>query len=154
MVELVGKRARLIGRTTLENREQLAAAGLAIASTVGTTGFVWEAVPERFRVWSTEGMPLEVTRTQLTMSGVPSPVADITNVALLRDPDRRGRRGVVVNTPGAKPVRLVVVQEDDWVASEDPTYADEDARRDGQWARIMARDLAIWLGVPFDDKAS
>jgi uncharacterized protein YjbI with pentapeptide repeats len=152
--ELAGKKARLIGRTGLENRPALESAGIEVASTFGTTGFVWEALPDRFRLWTTEGMPLEVTRTELKMSGVPSPVSDVKSVALLRDPDRRGRHGIVVKTPEAKPVRLVVVQEDDWVASEDPTYTDEEARRDGEWARIVSRDLAIWLGVPFDDQAS
>ncbi len=152
--ELVGKKVRLIGHTPFEHRKQLVSAGLEIASTVGTTGFVWESLAERFRVFTTESMPLEVTRTELKMAGVPSPVADVKSVGLLRDPDRRGRRGVVVRTPDAKPVRLIVVQEDDWLASENPTYAEEDARRDSQWAHFLARDLADWLGVPFDDEPS
>lgn len=152
--ELVGKKARLIGYTSASRRAQLEESGLTLARTCGTTGFVWRATHERFAVWTTEGKPLEVTRTELAMSGVPSPVSDVKSVALLHDPERRGRRGVVVRTPAAKPPRLVVVQEDDGFASEAPNDADEDVRRDGTWARLLAQDLATWLGVPLDDEPS
>jgi len=151
---LRGEKARLIGRTALSDRDELCAHGVAIGTTYGTTGFVWVESPESFRVHTSEGMPLEVTRTELRMSGVPSPRSDVTSVTLLRDPERRGRHGVIALTPNARPTRLVVVQEDDWIASEDPTYTEDDARRDGGWSRQLAQDLARWLGVPYDEQAS
>jgi hypothetical protein len=148
--ELVGTKVRLIGKTAATGADAFRSAGIPIGVTYGTTGFMWAHTSESFRVWSSEGMPLEVTRQELRMAGVPSPVANVKSVALLRDAERRGRRGVIVRTPDARPARLVVVQEDDWVASEDASYSDEDVRRDAGWARLLAADLASWLGVPFD----
>jgi uncharacterized protein YjbI with pentapeptide repeats len=148
--ELVGSRARLIGKTDATGVETFRTAGITVGTTYGTTGFLWAHTPETFRVWCSEGMPLEVTRQELRMSTVPSPVTDVKSVALLRDPDQRGRRGVVVRTPEAKPVRLVVVQDDDWAASDDASYSDAEVRRDAGWAPLLAAELASWLGVPFD----
>jgi hypothetical protein len=149
--ELVGKRARLIGMTAATGADAFRSAGIPVGVTYGTSGFVWAHTPASFRVWSSEGMPLEVTRQELRMSGVPSPVANVKSVALLSDSERRGRRGVIVRTPDARPVRLVVVQEDDWVASEDASYSDADVLRDAGWARLLAADVASWLAVPFDE---
>ena len=152
--ELVGRRARLIGKTAAPGTEALRSAGIPIGATWGTSGLVWTHTPELFRVWTSEGMPLEVTRQELRMSGMPQPVADVKSVTLLRDPKRRGRCGVVVRTPQARPVRLVVVQEDDWVASTDASYSDADVLRDAGWAPVLAEELASWLGVPLDAHGS
>lgn len=150
--ERAGSRARLIGKLDAAGIEAVRSAGIPIGATWGACGFVWVRAPELFRVWSAEGMPLEVTRQELRMSGVPHPVADVKSVALFQEPDRRGRRGVLVRTPEARPARLVVVQEDDWIASEDASYSDADVLRDAGWAPQLARDLASWLGVRLDDQ--
>ncbi len=144
--------SRLIGKTAATGVEAFRSAGISVGVTYGTSGFVWAHTSDAFKVWNSEGMPLEVTRQELRMFGVPSPVANVKSVALLHDSKRRGRRGVIVRTPDARPVRLVVVQEDDWVASEDASYSDADVHRDAGWARLLAADLASWLGVPFDEQ--
>lgn len=152
--ELVSDRARLIGRTTqaqldaiIANRGTLPARG----TTYGTSGFLWLA-GETFCVYSSEDMPLAVTRHELRLATVPHPIADVTRVALFQDPRRRGRRGVAVHTPTARPSRLVVVQEDDCLASEDPTYPEAELRQESAWAEVLARDLAAWLHVPLDSE--
>lgn len=154
--EFVGKRVRLIGRTTEAEVGVLVARGAmppARGTTCGTSGFVW-LCGDTFRVHCREGMPIEVSRTELAMAGVPSPVANVTSITLLHDPDRRGRRGVVAMTPAAKPNLLAIVQEDDWIASDDPHYPDAALRSEAAWAPLLARDLAAWLGVPFAPEAS
>ena len=152
--ELVSGRARPIGRTTQAQLDAITANQGRLpgrGTTYGTSGFLWLA-GETFCVYSSEDMPLEVTRHELRLATVPHPASDVTRVALFQDPRRRGRRGVAVHTPTAQPSRLVVVQEDDCLASEDPTYPEAERRQEAAWAEELARDLAAWLNVPLDDE--
>lgn len=149
----VSKRIRLLGTTT-DTVTASSVGPVKHGFGVGTSGFAWSYTDEAFEAWMCELAPFSLTRTELKTAGGVRPVASLTSVALFREDGQRGRRGVLVRIPEGALKRLVLIQEHDFVADDDPTYPDEAVRRDEEWTRQLASDLARWLGVPYEDEHS
>ena len=144
------KRVRLLG-TTQDAVARSAAGPVRRGFAVGTSGVVWSAEEALFATWSFKGVSFELTRQELRTAGGVRPVSQIAAVALVREPEKPGRRGVMVRTPDSTPPRLVLVTEHDWSVDEAAMTSAEQLHADSEWARQLARDLATWLNVPCED---
>jgi uncharacterized protein YjbI with pentapeptide repeats len=122
----------------------------ATASTCGPNRVVWMATPQGFSVWAHDSRRLVVSHDQATIwtPGSELAISAVARIASFIDPRQLGRRGVALITAAG---RLVFVQDQDILASLDPTYTLAQARHEGAWAAALGADLAYWLGVPHDE---
>jgi hypothetical protein len=118
--------------------EELTARAISGAVTHGTCGFVWAADQNTFHIWCREQAGIEITRDALVRAGSSTPTSAITAVVSIEETGPGTRRGVTVRTPSLKPIRLVLVQDDDV--------------GERTWTIQLARELAGWLRVPYIDR--
>lgn len=120
---------------------QLVEQGVVVGATYGASGIAWAATDDTFTIWT----PSErITRTRAELE---DPVKVSSRVS-----DDLIDRMVWVHFYGGRAEVLVV--EHDAEARADPTYGvNEFLESDGRWCAYCARDLARWLGVPYDDEA-
>lgn len=147
-VFVVDRSARLLARVPLND----ALARLRQGATYGHSGIVWTWNDESFTIWDTERKALEVRGDSLSWPGGPLERKLVTSVASFINPDRLGNRGLKLVMPEFKHGRIVIVQDNDFAADNNPAYTRDDARRDGAWASHVGRYLAQFLGVPHTDE--
>jgi hypothetical protein len=121
-------------------------------STYGRSGIVWTIDDLGFTVWDFEKKAMEVRGNVITWPGGPIDRATVTRIGSFVNPESLGNRGVKLVIPSLSYGRIVVVQENDFAADDNPSYTRADARRDGEWALHLGRDLAKWLGLPHDNE--
>lgn len=148
VVFVVGKRA--VPLTRLEPSAALQQ--LSKGTTYGRSGFVWAAAEQSFTIWSFQSTPVQARERVIAWPGGEIDRGAVTRVGSFVNPDSLGNRGVKLVMPSLSYGRIVIVQENDFAAEDQPGYTRDDARRDGMWALHLGRELAAWLGVPHDDE--
>jgi hypothetical protein len=129
---------------------ELKARGIPTGKTDGGE-YVWAILHERdFVAWRMSGRLFTATRSRVQVGPSVLPAADITCVTSWLDPSDLGHRAVIAKRKGAPPV--VLVEEHDPASEQDPTYDRINVLFDASWARSLARDLAAWLGVKYEDQ--
>ncbi len=93
---------------------------------------------------------LSATADQLSIDGQPIKRASVAAVVGKVATDR-GWRGVSVRLFADRKL-LTILEATQVRASLDPTYDDFDTLDDARWVVHLGRDLATWLGLPFENE--
>lgn len=123
---------------------------------VGQYGFagvqgtiLWWTTASTFEARGETGT-LSATEDQLILDGQPIKRASVAAVVGKVAADRSWR-GVSVRLFADRKI-LTIIEATQVRASLDPSYDDFDTLDDAKWVVHLGRDLAMWLGLPFENE--